>query len=309
MQIHWWEWAGYKIGQPIIQTGITNKRGIIKRVKDILFNTYYFEAFSTDAKSAKKAFEWAKKRKRVFLGGYASSLFVLSKFAKNESCKVDFNGAVSWGDKLFKHYKKQIKDSFNIDIRETYGSSEGFLISAQKDLEYMYIMSPHVYVEIVNDDGEEVADGELGHVIVTSLDAYTMPLIRYRIGDLAIKLPREKYPDVREFSYPLMERIIGRDTDLVKTVSGKYMVVHSFTGIFEYYDEIEQYCVVQKELKGIEILYIASVKFNEKILKKIEKQIFSYLNEDDFYILFKQVSHIKPTKSGKPQIIKSMLTN
>ena len=35
--------------------------------------------------------------------------------------------------------------------------------------------------------GNKVPDGELGEVVVTSLDNFLMPLIRYKIGDLAIK--------------------------------------------------------------------------------------------------------------------------
>lgn len=209
-QVHWWEWAGYKIGMPILQTGITPKRRFIKKIKDYLLNTYYLKAFTHDEDSLSKALLWARKQKKVFLGGYASSLYVISQHVNNKKIEASFSGAVSWGDKLFPHYKKNIEKYLNVNVCETYGSSEGFLIAAQKDLQYMYIMSAHVYLEIVDDEGNEVPDGELGHVLVTSLDAYTMPLIRYRIGDLAIKLPRDKYPKKRELAYPLLEKIIGQ---------------------------------------------------------------------------------------------------
>lgn len=124
---------------------------------------------------------------------------------------------------------------------------------------------------------------------------------------MAIKLPRDKYPKKRELAYPLLEKIIGRDTDLVKTRSGKYMVVHSFAGIIEHYDEIMQFCVVQKDLDGIEILYIPSESFHEKVLMQIKEQLMSYLQDENFEIKFKKVGSIEPTKSGKPQIIKSLL--
>jgi len=306
-QIHWWEWSGYKIGQPIMQTGITPNRHFVKRIKDLIFRTYYLKAFTHDEKSVLHALQWAKTKKNVFLGGYASSLFVLSKISKKYNLGISFSGGVSWGDKLFDHYKREIKSAFSFDISETYGSSEGFLIAAQKDLPYMYIMSPHVYIEIVDDDGNDVEDGQWGNVLVTSLDAYTMPLIRYRIGDLAMKLPRSKYPEKRDMAYPLLEKVIGRDTDLVKTSSGKYMVVHSFTGIFEHYKEIEQYCIVQKELDGIEILYIPSADFKSEVLDNIKDSLIKHLQEPSFYINFIQVETIEPTASGKPQIIKSLL--
>lgn len=306
-QIHWWEWNGYKMGQPIIQTGITPNRHFVKKIKDLLLRTYYLKAFTHDEASVLHALKWANAKKNVFLGGYASSLFVLSKIARKNNLDTRFTGAVSWGDKLFDHYKRDVKSTFSVDIAETYGSSEGFLIAAQKDLPYMYIMSPHVYLEIVDDDGNDVEDGQWGNVLVTSLDAYTMPLIRYRIGDLAMKLPKNEYPKKRDMAYPLLKKVIGRDTDLVKTRSGKYMVVHSFTGIFEHYKEIEQYCIVQKELDGIELLYIPSEDYKSEVLNSIKDSILEHLQEPSFYINFTEVGKIEPTSSGKPQIIKSFL--
>jgi len=141
------------------------------------------------------------------------------------------------------------------------------MIAAQKDLPYMYIMSTDVYIEILDDNGNEVPG----------------------IGDLAIKLPRENYPKQREYAYPLLQKVIGRDTDLIKTRSGKYMIVHSFTGIIEHYPEIKQYTVLQNDLDGIVIQYIADKNFEIKILDKIEQKIRKSLQEDSFYIHFKEV--------------------
>ncbi len=306
-QLLWWEWAGYKLGMPLVQTGITPKRGLIKSIKDTLLNTYYFPAFVPDKKEFLKALVWAASKRNTFLGGYASSLFVLSKIARELDSKVKFSSAVSWGDKLFDHFKSSINQTFGVNVHETYGTAEGMMIAAQKDLPYMYIMTPNVYVEVLDDEGNEVPDGVLGHVVVTSLVAKGMPLIRYKIGDLAIKLPRNEYPDKRELNLPLLKQVIGRDTDLVKTRSGKYLVVHTFTGIFEHYAEIEQFCVIQENLDSITIEYIPRDEFKFETLDKIKIQIQGYLKDYSFQIQFKKVPFIAPSPSGKPQIIISKL--
>jgi len=306
-QIRWWEWAGYRLGDPILQTGITPNRGVVKQIKDFLLRTYYLPAFSHTEASATKALRWAASKSNPVLAGYASSLFVLATLTEEKDKSVSFKTAISWGDKLFEHYKEKIEDIFDTKVFNTYASSEGFMIAGQKDLEHMYIMSQHVYLEIIDDDGNEVPDGTLGHVVVTNLNNYSMPMIRYRLGDLAVKLPREKYPKKREYQYPLLQMVIGRDTDLVKTRSGKYMVVHSFTGIFEHFPEIKQYTVIQHNLNGIEIDYVPSEKFFPKALEEIERKILHYLDEKSFSIDFKKVDSIPPTPSGKPQIIQSFL--
>jgi len=307
-QLLWWEWAGYKIGDPVLQTGITPNRGLVKSVKDKLLNTYYLQAFSHKKDDIIKALLWAKGQKNPFLAGYASSLYVIARFAIEEGIEVSFKGAVSWGDKLFNHYKSTIKSAFGVDVHETYGSAEGLMMGAQRDLDYMYLMSPNVYVEIVDKNNREVEDGQMGDVLVTNLISYSMPLIRYRIGDIGIKLPTQFYPENRLLHYPLWQKVIGRDTDLVRTPGGKYMVVHSFTGIFEHISEIRQFCVVQNSLDGITIQYVRGSGFETGILIDIENRILEII-EEPFNIIFEEVDIIHPTKSGKPQLIISRIPN
>ena len=306
-QIRWWEWAGYKIGDPLVQTGMNPKRGFIKSIKDVLFYTKYFKAFTYNEDEVDEVLQWSSKQQEVSLAGYASSLYVLSKIAYKKEMNISFKTIIVWGDKLFDHYRKSLEDIFQSKVYETYAASEGLMIAAQKDLPYMYLMSLNVFVEFLDDNGNEVMDGEIGHVVVTKLDGYAMPLIRYRIGDLAIRLPRDSYPPHKDLPYPLLQKVVGRDTDIVKTLSGQFMVVHTFTGIFEYFPEIEQFCVLQKDLKGIIIEYIPRESFTMNILSNIEQKIRNTLNEETFYIQFVEVDHIAPTASGKPQIIQSFL--
>jgi phenylacetate-CoA ligase len=304
-QTIWWEWAGFKIGEPFLQTGLAMGRSFEKRLKDFFFKTYYLFAFGLTKENAGDAFIWSKKRK-PFLGGYASSLYVLSQLAVENKVSVKFNSAISWGDKLFDHYKKNIEKVFDCKIYETYGAGEGLMIASQKDLDFMYIMSPCVYVEILDDAGNEVADGEMGNVVVTSLIHKAMPLIRYKLGDLAIKLPRSEYPSNRELELPILKKVVGRETDIVITPTGKRLIVHSFTGVFEYFPSVKQFCVIQTNLSGIVIEYIQGNDFQLSVLDKIQSELLKFIAED-FSIEFKEVANIPPTKSGKPQIIISKI--
>lgn len=305
-QMLWWKWGNYSIGDRLIQTGITPNRAGLKKYKDFFFRTKYIQAFSHNTEDISIFLKSLNPKKEYVLAGYASSLYVFSKIALENNISIKIKSAISWGDKLFNHYKSSISEAFGCKTYETYGSAEGLMIGAQKDLENLYIMSTNVYVEILDDYGNEVEDGVLGNVVVTNLNGYAMPLIRYKIGDLAIKLPKDKYPKNPELNLPIFEKIIGRDTDIVKTPSGNYMVVHSFTGIFEHIPEIKQFCVIQNNIYGIEIQYIVAKNFNMAILNKIKIEILNYIKEP-FEINFVEVNHIKPTPSGKPQLIISNL--
>lgn len=307
-QLLWWQWGKYTLGDKLIQTGINPKRRGLKKYKDIFFRTKYIQAFSHNKPEIIKILSDLNKNHEYTLAGYASSLYVISQIAIENKIEIQIKTAISWGDKLFDHYKKTIFEAFNCKVYETYGSAEGLMIGAQKDLDYLYLMATNVLVEILDDEGNEVEDGEIGHVVVTNLNGFAMPLIRYKIGDLAIKLPRKDYPKNRELNLPIFQKIIGRDTDIVKTPLGNFMVVHSFTGIFEHIPEINQFCVIQNDLSGIEINYIKGPNFSPEILSTISSQILNQLNEP-FHINFNEVLEIKPSNSGKPQLIISNLEN
>ena len=105
----------------------------------------------------------------------------------------------------------------------------------------------------------------------------------------------------------MLKKVVGRDTDLVRTSSGKSLIVHFFTGIFEFYSEIRQFRVIQNDINSIEIEYIPTAEFSTETLDKLKKDIEKYLGEEELRVTFHSVDEIPATPSGKPQIIESNL--
>jgi phenylacetate-CoA ligase len=306
VQIHWWEWAGYRFGKPILQTGITPNRGFIKGLKDKILKTDYVSAYNLDTNDVLTKLKELQINPVSHFCGYASSLFVFAKIAKeNNITDIKFESVVSWGDKLFPHFRQLIENQFNTRVHDTYACTEGAMIAGQCKQGAYHLMTPQTYVEIVDDDGNPVPYGTLGKVLVTRLDNFAMPLIRYYLGDLAELEDPDKTCSCG-MHYPQLKRVIGRDTDIIKTASGKFMVVHAFTGIFEHIPEIKQFRVIQHNLDEIIIEYIQDLGFTQKTLEMITDKIQNYLNEK-FPIIYKEVDFIPPTASGKPQLIQSFL--
>ena len=313
LQTHWWNWSGYTIGDPLLQFGISQQRTFIKKLKDFFYRCTYVKAFGLSETELKSLAETLVSKRNIYIAGYPSVINQLAEICQKKHLKPkSVSGIVCFGDKLFEHHKKNIREAFgtNANLIDTYGCAEGLLMACKYDLEHYYIMSPHVYIEIVDDLGQPVNDGEMGHVLVTCLTNYAMPLIRYKLGDLAIKLPKEDYPKQSALNYPLLKQVVGRETDIVKTSKGVTLNVHSFTGVLEYFPEIKQYKIIQNELDTIIIEYIVDYSYNFSL--ELIEQVRTKLNELTGHCLimsFKEVKTIKPTKSGKPQIIESNLKN
>jgi phenylacetate-CoA ligase len=161
-------------------------------------------------------------------------------------------------------------------------------------------------VEIVDANGDDVPPGQMGRVLATRLDNFAMPLIRYELGDL-VELEKDNAgPCECGRELPLLRRLIGRDTDIVVTRSGKRMIVHFFTGIFEHVPEIRQFKVVQRNLDEIEIHFVRNGHFNRQVIETVQSRIHGHLKEK-FPIRWVETDRISPTNSGKPQIIQSFL--
>lgn len=304
----WWEWCGYHVGEPILQTGMTLDRGVIKTVKDYLTRTHYMNAFRLKETEIISHLRQMPER-GAFLGGYASSLYELANAAEKSGISIHFKAAISWGDKMFGHYQNKIERVFHTRVFENYSCNEGCMIAQKADLPYFYIYTPNIFLEILDDQGNEVPDGIMGRVVVTKLDGFVTPLIRYETGDLAIKLPESDYPANRQYAFPLLQFVVGRDTDIIKDRNGAVLIVHTFTGIFEFYQEIRQWRIIQDVQDDITIEYIPTPQFQNNICDEIEKRL---RNETGtvLTIHWKQVSEIPSTSSGKPQLVlNNMLRN
>jgi phenylacetate-CoA ligase len=308
MQMLWFEWSGYRMGESILQTGMTLDRGLVKSTKDILLNTKYISAFDLGEEAIAEVLRDLRRRPRKYLFGYASSLYVLAKTALDIGLSdIRFDRAVSWGDKLFPHYRESIRKAFGCGVTDTYGCTEGAMIAAQCPEGSYHLSVNQCHVEIVDDRGTPLPDGELGNVVATRLDNFAMPLIRYRLGDIAAIQPAGGTFCKCGRQTPLLKGLIGRDTDLVLTRSGKKLIVHFFTGIFEHVPEIRQFKVVQKSLDQIEIQFIPDRGFDDGVLRTLEERMSSRLNER-LPIIWTRVERIAASGSGKPQIIESLLT-
>lgn len=303
---HWYMWGGFEIGQPVLQFGISPKRTLPKKLKDIFFRTHYEEAFALNESDYERIYNVLKRKNIRFIIGYPSAINQLAEYLIKNNLNHPIKSIISLGDKLFNHFEENFAKAFlNPVVIDTYGCAEGLMIACRYDNPYYYISAPHVYVEVVNDAGNEVEDGQLGHVLVTCFTNNAQPFIRYKLGDLAVKLPRDAYPKKRQFNYPLLKKIVGRETDVIKTPKGKTLIVHSFTGIIAYYPDIKQYQIIQEKPDQITIKYIVDevIPLKENTLSRIENEI-KKLTDGYLRVDFERTNHIANTPSGKPQIIK-----
>lgn len=301
IQILWWQWAGYRIGQNVIQLGVGTKRSLIKKLKDYFLNVTYLPVLGLNEEDIQSVLSNLDVNNKYFIGGYASSLFLFAKIAKESKKNMNVLGAISWGDKLFDTYRNEIFDAWGIRIFNTYGSSEGFNIAAECAHGRMHIMTNHVYVEVVDENSNLVEDGDMGYVVVTRLDSSIFPFVRYKLGDLIRKGNGSKSCLCgRNTDY--IEEIIGRETDIIK-YQGGLITVQTAVYLLKQIKGLDSWQIVYKDFQFIKILiklYDSEARELE-ILQKIKDDFMTYTH-GSVEIRTQFVDEIKNYASGKPKL-------
>jgi phenylacetate-CoA ligase len=83
-----------------------------------------------------------------------------------------------------------IENSFGEICYSTYGITEGQISFCECPSRVGLHSHPDlVLAEVVDDEGRQVPDGEPGELVLTSLQIEAMPLIRYRTGDITVRIP------------------------------------------------------------------------------------------------------------------------
>jgi phenylacetate-CoA ligase len=244
---------------------------------------------------------------------YAGSVYELARFVKRNNLKV-FNptSIMTSAGTLYPHMRKLIEEVFQCPVFNRYGSREVGDIACECDHHQgLHISARTHYIEIVSPDGSIAKPGEVGEIVVTSLVNYSMPLIRYKIGDLGI-LSEAKCNCGR--GLPLLKEVTGRVTDAFIKEDGSVVVpeyIIHMVGVSFYSDIIKKFQVIQEEINLVTVLIEADNKISESNefktkQEEIVKQIQLVMGKKCI-VNFKIVQDIPPTSSGKYRYIVSKI--
>ena len=120
-------------------------------------------------------------------------------------------GAEPWSDTM----KTRIEDWLGIKAYDIYGTSElsGPMFCECSEQKGFHVWADLAYIEILDPDtGESLGPGEKGELVVTMLQKESLPMIRYKIGDIT-SFDDEVCACGR--THPRLMRISGRVDDML----------------------------------------------------------------------------------------------
>jgi len=182
----------------------------------------------------------------TILFGHAHSLYLFALFLKKEGIEgVRPKGVISTAMVLHDFERVLMEEVFGCKVTNRYGCEEVSLIACECEAHSgLHVNMDSLVFECVDSDGNPVPTGEPGAVVVTDLTNFAMPIIRYKVGDMA-RMSAEPCPCGR--TYPMIESIEGRIADYIRTPDGHFVSGISLTENFAMALEgVKQLQIVQK---------------------------------------------------------------
>ena len=110
---------------------------------------------------------------------------ILDKAEENKISLPNLTKAMVTGGPLFPNVAKSFKER-GIQVRQCYGTADLGLVAYEAAENEGMVIDENVILEIVKPGtGKPVKDGEVGEVVVTVLNNYELPIIRFATGDLS----------------------------------------------------------------------------------------------------------------------------
>jgi phenylacetate-CoA ligase len=174
-----------------------------------------------------------KKIKPKIINGYVGGVVEFCKYCVDKGIELPAIDAI-WvtAAPLSEPQRTLIERVFKCPVYDQYGCSEIYWIAAECNKQKgLHVFSDFRHLEITNESFCEVERGQYGNVVITDLDNFAFPMIRYVNGD------RGRYLSEPQCScglpFPLIDKIKGRVSECLITPEGGSIAGEYLTTIFD----------------------------------------------------------------------------
>jgi len=304
----WHDWMGIKnrdrkavlwsSGAVIEHTWVQKcKSKIINKLSKIL----HLNAYGLNDEYLQYVAKQLIKFKPTLIHGYLSAILQVAKYFKDNNLTLPSLRAISsTTETLLPMYREYIEGTFGVKMFDQYGGGEcnsmAFECSAHMGL---HITEEHCLLEIL-DDSNNLCYGKPGRVILTDLDNYAFPFIRYENGDSAIM--SQKQCDCGRHS-KLLESISGRTADVFYIKDDIPVTAAFFVSMFlelysDWFEHFTRFQVYQKK-KGELIFRLEKADKNKEYPESGRIEFLKHLQTLGDNVELEILDNLPYDKSGK----------
>jgi phenylacetate-CoA ligase len=302
-----YSWAGIEIGDRQgrfwgVPLG-TKDRARAKLI-DFIANRRRCSAFSFGDHDLRTYTEMLRRFRPKYLYGYVSMIEEYARYFQRNGTTPPFQlkCVITTSEVLTEYHRKLIGDVFVTRVFNEYGSGELGSVAHECEKGSLHVSAENLVVEVLNGN-RPCGAGETGELVITELNNYATPLIRYRTGDFAALSDRNCGCGR---SLPVIENLFGREYDTLRNHEGKLFHGEFIMYIFEEAQKrnlgIRAFQVVQADLRTFKISIVPDVNYGRATEEFISHRIRENFDRNAS-IIYERVHRIERTPSGKMRII------
>lgn len=291
-------WGSRTVLKPSLKYLITDK------LSNILENNRLMNSFTMSDENINDFYLRVKKTDPVLIKGYLSALILLAKHMQANALPPNkrLKAVSSTSETLLPVYRDLLESAFRVPVFDQYGCGEVSAISYEcAQHNGLHINEEHVIVEAVNNENENIID-EKGRLIVTSLDNFVMPFIRFENGDMATLFSRKCSCGINS---QMMSSIDGRTIETITLKNGGKVHGVFFTDLLYEIgittDIISRFQIFQYKSGAIDFILETKNEIPDSTIKNLESKTLRFFDS----VKVKVVPFIIPEENGKFKYIKN----
>ena len=302
-------WTEYDVGLPMVKLWgserdlLVGQETLRVHLGRWLENVIWLNAFRVTPEEMIHHVSCINRVRPIQILAYVESIYELARFIEARGLEVYSPRAiVTAAGTLHQPVRQVVERVFRAPVFNRYGSREVHDIACECEVhEGLHISALTHYVEVLRPDGSPTEPGEVGEVVITPLTNFAMPLIRYRIGDMAA-WSEDSCSCGR--NWPLLKTVTGRVTDMFIKADGALVNGKYFTALFFFREWVKKFQIVQDKHDHL-LLRVVPLDETGDVLnirraevQEIEDKIRLVMGPA-CKVTWDQVSDIPPTASGK----------
>lgn len=287
-------WAGYRLGDPmlVLTAGPTPDaaRSLGQRLGRAAMNCHYLSGLELSAETLESYVDVVRRRGIRFLRGYATMLHRFAALCETAGINdIHLTAAYPTAEMLTGPQRETIERIFHAEVYNHYECAEVNAVANEcPEGRNLHVVDEHVYVE-------EISSGELGDnaLVVTDLDNYAQPFIRYVNGDRG-RMSSERCECKRNLG--VLEEFLGRSGDAVVLADGAPYPGVFFHELFGHFEGVTQFQVVQNAPGELVVRIIRNNRYTRESEGEIKRLI---AEQTGIIVDVDYVDEIERAPSGK----------
>ncbi|OGT29781.1 MAG: hypothetical protein A3E87_05465 [Gammaproteobacteria bacterium RIFCSPHIGHO2_12_FULL_35_23] len=274
-----------------------NLQSIKDKLINFLSNRREFNTFKLSSRLIKNFTNSLLNFNPILISSYANALHLISLEVKRRGLRIPALRAIqTTSEPMPPAIRNRVQEVFNCEVFDKYGSRETNIVSHESPAhDGLLIQSENVVAEFLNQNLTACLPHEKGKIVLTTLNNFSMPLVRYETSDIAA--PISGYSK-ESFQFSRMTEVSGREQDLIYTPNNDYIDSYFFSYLFMRFESIHWFQVTQEQYDHLRIVILAPNGINLETKNEIVDRITAHTGYK-FKVDFEILSEMPESSTGK----------